>query len=306
MSHSDWTAAVSPKVNGAWNLHNVLTEKGHSLDFFLLTSSLFTTIEHPGQGNYNAANTFLEAFCQYRHSLGLAASVLNICPIDRIGFFANNPSARQKMNDQGFHFLDENAFLDFATSSILNSDPRPSPQTRKGTAWKNPCHLFMGLHSPLALSDPANRASWRRDRRMGFYHNAEATSTSGKIAPASLTSASSPHDEALATLLVASRSDRSLLTQSAAHRTIAIAIGRQVLRQRLRDEDGEIDVGMGLAQMGVDSLVAVELRRWIRIKMGADVSVVEMVAGRTLEEVGALVAGKIAGDDDRDGGGEQK
>ena len=105
---------------------------------------------------------------------------------------------------------------------------------------------------------------------------------------------------------MASRSDRSLLTQSAAHRTIAIAIGRQVLRQRLRDEDGEIDVGMGLAQMGVDSLVAVELRRWIRIKMGADVSVVEMVAGRTLEEVGALVAGKIAGDDDRDGGGEQK
>ena len=301
MSHSDWTAAVSPKVNGAWNLHTVLAEKGHSLDFFLLTSSLFTTIEHPGQGNYNAANTFLEAFCQYRHSLGLAASVLNICPIDRIGFFKDNPSARQKMQEQGFHFLDENAFLDFATSSILNSEPQPS---QKGSAWKNRCHLFMGLYSPLALSDPANRASWRRDRRMGFYHN--AASISNKTTSASLTSTSNPHDEALANLLVSSRSDHSLLAQPSAHHIIANAIGRQVLRQRLRDEEGEIDIGLGLAQMGVDSLVAVELRRWIRIKMGADISVVEMVAGRTLEEVGALVAGKIAGDNGREGGGEQK
>lgn len=301
MSHSDWTTAVSPKVNGAWNLHNVLAEKGHSLDFFLLTSSLFTTIEHPGQGNYNAANTFLEAFCQYRHSLGLAASVLNICPIDRIGFFADNPSAGQKMKEQGFNFLDENAFLDFATSSILNSLPHPSP---KGTAWKNPCHLFMGLHSSLALSDPTNRASWRRDRRMGFYHN--AVSTSDEVTSASLTSASTPHDNALTTLLVSSRSDHSLLAQRSAHHVIAIAIGRQILRQRLRDEEGEIDVGMGLTQMGVDSLVAVELRRWIRIKTGADVSVVEMVAGRTLEELGALVAGKIAGDNGGDREGKQE
>ena len=291
MSHSDWTTAVSPKVNGAWNLHNVLTETGQSLDFFLLTSSLFTTIEHPGQGNYNAANTFLEAFCQYRHSLGLAASVLNICPIDRIGFFADNPSASQKMKEQGFNFLDENAFLDFATSSILNSLPQPPP---KGTAWKNPCHLFMGLHSSLALSDPTNRASWRRDRRMGFYHN--AVSTSDAMTSTSPTSTFTPHDNALTTLLASSRSDHSLLAQPSAHHVIAIAIGRQILRQRLRDEEGEIDVGMGLTQMGVDSLVAVELRRWIRIKIGADVSVVEMVAGRTLEELGALVAGKMGGD----------
>ncbi|KAL8791591.1 MAG: hypothetical protein Q9195_005796 [Heterodermia aff. obscurata] len=301
MSHSDWTAAVSPKVNGAWNLHNVLTEQGHSLDFFLLTSSLFTTIEHPGQGNYNAANTFLEAFCQYRHSLGLAASVLNICPIDRIGFFADNPSARQKMTEQGFYFLDENAFLDFATSSILNSQPGPS---QTGTAWKNRCHLFMGLHSALALSDPANRVSWRRDRRMGFYHN--GASSSDKKTSVALAYSSNPHDEGLAKLLVSSRSDPSLLAQPSAHNIIAIAIGRQIFRQRLRDEEQEVDVGMGLMQMGVDSLVAVELRRWIRIKLGADISVVEMLAGRTLEEVGALVAGKISADAGNNGGGDQK
>ena len=289
MSHSDWISAVSPKVNGAWNLHHVLQEQRHPLDFLLFTSSLFTAIEHPGQGNYNAANTFLEAFCQYRHSLGLTASVLNICPIDRIGFFADNPCARQKMKNQGFYFLDENAFLEFANSSILNSEPRPASQER--SIWKNPSHLFMGLHSPLPLSHPANRASWRRDRRMGFYHN---VSWDKSIHHMSSTSASTTADETLTALLTCCRSDPSLLTQSATHQTLAVAIGRQVLRQRLRDEEAEIDVQVGLAQMGVDSLVAVELRRWVRVKMRVEVSVVEMVGGRTLGEVGALVAGRIA------------
>ena len=47
---------------------------------------LSTVLGQPGQGNYNAANTFMESFCQYRHSLGLPASVLNICPIEGVGF----------------------------------------------------------------------------------------------------------------------------------------------------------------------------------------------------------------------------
>ena len=89
-------------VHMAWILHNALINE--PLEFFFLTSSLFTAIEHPVQGNSNSANTFLEAFCQYRHHLGLPASVLNICPIDGVGFFATNPVAKKKMKAQGFYF----------------------------------------------------------------------------------------------------------------------------------------------------------------------------------------------------------
>ncbi|KAL9069901.1 MAG: hypothetical protein Q9161_005215 [Pseudevernia consocians] len=162
-------------VHMAWILHNALINE--PLEFFSLTSSLFTAIEHPGQGNYNSANTFLEAFCQYRHHLGLPAWVLNICPIDGVGFFATNSVKKKKMEAQGFYFLGEQAFLDFAELFILNSSP-PSVNWRidAWSAWRNSRQTFMGLRSELHLDDPKNRASWRRDRRMALYHNLKAFS----------------------------------------------------------------------------------------------------------------------------------
>jgi len=96
MEWSAWQAASRPpKMDSTWNLHEACM--GQSLDFFWLASSLVTVVDQPGQGNYNAANTFLEAFCQYRHSQVLPASVLNICPIDGVGFVAENPIARRNM-----------------------------------------------------------------------------------------------------------------------------------------------------------------------------------------------------------------
>jgi KR domain len=66
-----------------------------SLEFSVMTSSLVTFIDQPGQGKYAAANTFLESFVQYRHKLGLPASVLGICPAGEIGFVAENPPSER-------------------------------------------------------------------------------------------------------------------------------------------------------------------------------------------------------------------
>ncbi|KKA22694.1 Fatty acid synthase, partial [Rasamsonia emersonii CBS 393.64] len=74
MAFSNWVAANAPKVTGTWNLHKRFKEE-KSLDFFVLASSMVTIVERPGQGNYSAANTFLEAFSQYRQALSLPASV---------------------------------------------------------------------------------------------------------------------------------------------------------------------------------------------------------------------------------------
>jgi nucleoside-diphosphate-sugar epimerase len=85
MTYDDWMTVISPKVGGTWNLHRKL---GDSLDFFIMTSSLSTVFYQLGQSNYNAANTFTEPFCQYQHNLGLPASVLNVCPIEDVGYVA--------------------------------------------------------------------------------------------------------------------------------------------------------------------------------------------------------------------------
>ncbi|HEX7736851.1 MAG TPA: type I polyketide synthase [Ktedonobacteraceae bacterium] len=63
------------KVAGAWNLHKLSMEM--LLDFFVLYSSTVSLIGSPGQGNYAAANAFLDALAHHRHAQGLPALSIN-------------------------------------------------------------------------------------------------------------------------------------------------------------------------------------------------------------------------------------
>ncbi len=80
MGLEDWEAAIKPKVDGTWNLHKA-TEY-HPLDFMVMFSSFSGLVGQRGQSNYASANTFLDAFAQYRNANGLPASVLDIGPIE--------------------------------------------------------------------------------------------------------------------------------------------------------------------------------------------------------------------------------
>ncbi len=77
----DWqrfNQVMTPKVAGAWNLHN--QTQNQPLDFFVLFSSVVSLLGTPTQGNYAAANAFLDALSQYRCSLGLPTLSINWGP----------------------------------------------------------------------------------------------------------------------------------------------------------------------------------------------------------------------------------
>ncbi|MBD2522068.1 type I polyketide synthase [Nostoc sp. FACHB-133] len=69
---------LAAKVTGAWNLH-ILTQE-IPLDFFVMFSSALCLLGSPGQGNYAAANAFVDALAHYRQSLGLPALSVNWAP----------------------------------------------------------------------------------------------------------------------------------------------------------------------------------------------------------------------------------
>ncbi|KAI8317779.1 Reducing polyketide synthase DEP5 [Colletotrichum sp. SAR11_240] len=60
MTYDEWRACIEPKIQGTENLHKALAQS--SLDFFVLFSSIGGLVGNIGQANYNAANTYLDAF----------------------------------------------------------------------------------------------------------------------------------------------------------------------------------------------------------------------------------------------------
>lgn len=76
---------ILPKVQGTWNLHKALLTQTEQLEFFFLFSSICGVSGQMGQANYASANTFLDVFVQYRQSLGLPASTVDIGLVEDAG-----------------------------------------------------------------------------------------------------------------------------------------------------------------------------------------------------------------------------
>ncbi|KAI0529971.1 putative polyketide synthase [Xylaria digitata] len=74
MTFENWKTSVEPKVLGAMNLHSALADT--NLDFFIMTSSVSGILGTPGQSNYAAANSYLDALPRHRTARGMAATSL--------------------------------------------------------------------------------------------------------------------------------------------------------------------------------------------------------------------------------------
>ena len=78
MSEDDFAAVLAPKIVGTQVLHDALRDD--ALEFFVLFGSAGSVVASPGQGNYAAANAFLDTFAHYRREQGLPALTIGWGP----------------------------------------------------------------------------------------------------------------------------------------------------------------------------------------------------------------------------------
>ncbi|KAI0382924.1 KR domain-containing protein [Hypomontagnella monticulosa] len=281
MTHEEWTSVVSPKVEGAWTLHNVFIELKQSLDFVVVTSSILTVTDQPGQSNYAAANTFLESFCQYRRAHGLPACALAMCPIDDVGFVADNQSIRKQLKSRGFCFLSEKEMLEHFQLALMNQYPINGPTSMNAKPmepWTDRGHILMGLHSEISLNNPECRVSWHRDRRMGLYHNVKDTVED-----------QTGSSNGLEAFIERATGDTGMLLQQDNIDYIATEIGRQIFQLMMKDATA-VDITLALDELGMDSLMAIELRRWWKRTLRHDISVLEIMGAGKLQQLGKLAS----------------
>lgn len=296
MKWEDWIAASQPKIQGTWNLHNALIgeQPDIPLDFFFLFSSTAATGGWYGQANYHAGNTFVESFAAYRHKLGLTASVLNVGFIKDAGFVAENTAAAEAARSIGQWFNSEAELLECVELMLKapRSEPslqaRVSPDNGRVHSLVQKSLLAMGMRSTAPVTSSSCRIPWRKDRRMLSYRNYEAHEL--KASPGA-GSDSSSYDE-LSRFIRESGSNLALLQSTETATYLGTEMGKALFDFIMRP-DAEVNVEAPIASIGLDSLVSLELKSWIRRWIGVELATLEILNCATLQALGGLVQSKL-------------
>ena len=90
-----FTRVLAPKIAGAENLD--LVTRGQALDYFVLFSSVTTMMGNPGQGNYVAANAYMEGLARRRRQEGLPALAIGWGPITDVGVVARDDKLQENL-----------------------------------------------------------------------------------------------------------------------------------------------------------------------------------------------------------------
>ncbi|KAK2807975.1 hypothetical protein FQN49_008756 [Arthroderma sp. PD_2] len=265
MTHEEWTSCLESKVQGTWNLHNALLNE--KLDFFVVFGSVSGVCGNIGQANYAAANAFLTSFTQYRRQLGLPSAVLELGVVEEVGMATKNDKVLQNARSASLRLVYEKEFIEGLQLAIYQSRVAPSSTDMTSSS------CIIGLGNTRPLSEPGVRTLWARDARFALYSNIEANG-SGLV-----------QSELNEVKILLSRigQNRAYLGNPESKVMIRSALGKMIMQNMAQTRDMDEDE---IANLAIDSLMAIEIRGWIRRNLGLEVSLVEI--GK------AAVVGKLA------------
>ncbi|UKZ63366.1 uncharacterized protein TrAtP1_004597 [Trichoderma atroviride] len=265
MSLEDWTVAVKSKVHASRYLHELLPQ---NLDFFVMLSSGGGIIGYRGQANYHVGNVYQDSLAHYRRSQGQAALTIDMGPVLGVGWMAGE-------------------FVDISMQNLQLAGIVPS----------NPLHLsafIAGSFGPNAPSHPANitlalPAGYSGEEPY-YWMNTPRFSTlcvpGGSTGPATIQNGQINVNPPLKDEIVEAADVRAAgrITNTRLLEWIA-----RLMAMSLED----IDTQKPLTAYGVDSLVAVELRNWLRRETGLELGVLDMIRDVPIAQLCLEVATRV-------------
>ncbi|MBF2058297.1 MAG: alpha/beta fold hydrolase [Cyanobacterium sp. T60_A2020_053] len=118
MTEEKLNKVISAKVMGVNNLHQLSLD--FDLDFFIMYSSLASMVGSMGQSNYAIANSYLDSFAYYRHSLNLPALTINWGALD-IGMAITTQS---HLNHMGVNSISAEGAVNLLGKLLQENNPQ--------------------------------------------------------------------------------------------------------------------------------------------------------------------------------------
>lgn len=246
---------LRPKILGAWNLNRL--SQHLPLDLFVLYSSATTFIGNPGQANYVAANLYLESLAASRRSQGLPATAVCWGAIGDVGYLARNKDIKDSLQSRlgGAALSSDKALAQLGEMIAAN---------RSGVAvidfdWHAVSRLLPALRSPRF--DELRRTA-----------GSNSDSTAGEDIHA----------------LVANHSEAEV-------REILQRLLTEEIAQILRLPADRIPADRSLYDIGMDSLMGVELVLGIEKRFSINLPVMALSEGPTISRITKRLVQQLLG-----------
>lgn len=247
---------MAPKAHGAWLLHEAT--HGLPLDCFVLFSSVSSIFGNPAQGNYAAANAFLDALAHHRRAQGLPATAVNWGVLGGEGYVARNERVAEFLARQG-----TGALTPGEVTSLLES--------------------FLTSHTTQAAAIRVDWAKWRQSFR-GMQDNplVERIFASG----VELTETSGGSNDWRQKIQSAGPDERDAVLGQAVRDVVGSVL--RVKPDSLRDDQP-------LTDLGLDSLMGVEIESLIESSIGVALPPTSLMRARTVGQIATLIAEHLGG-----------
>jgi len=267
MRDDERTARVQrPKVDGAENLD--AATRRDQLDYFVLFSSATTVFGNPGQGDYVAANAYLEGVARRRVALGLPALAVAWGAIADVGVLARSPGLAERLERAtGMSSMTaQDALAGLGTLLAAR-------QAGRGLAVAVCAPAFGGQVSELPiLASPAVA---------GLMSAAKRESGGGA--------------QALDLLELVQR-----LGPLGARKEIVAMVAEEV-GSILRMPSADIDIERPLNELGMDSLMGLELRMSLEKRLGVDLPLLAITAASSLADLAGRIVAEVSASQDEGG-----